>query len=230
MIYSVEQLNPIFEKVEKPGRYTGGEFNQIIKDNVSLKFALCFPDLYEIGMANNGIQILYDKVNKLEFASCERVFTPAQDFAELLVENNLSLYTLETKRPLYEFDILGFNISYELLYTNILYTLELGGLPLLAEERDDSHPLIIGGGEAVSNPAPMHKFIDLFFVGEGENGIIEICNVVNSAKVRGKSKHETLLELSEIDGVFVPSRAGLKTNSDGFPLLRVSINYKMSIP
>lgn len=226
MRYTLEQLTPLLEAVEKPGQYTGGECNSIIKEEASLKFALCYPDLYEVGMANNGIQILYSIVNGLDFAACERVCVPAPDFFKELKKAELKLYTLETFTQVSDFDILGFNLSHELLYTNVLYILDGSGIPLLSKDRDESHPLVIAGGEAASNPAPMHPYIDAFFFGEGEEGIVAITKTVYEAKRNGLDRKQILEILSKLEGIFVPSQRDYKENSDGMLCYTGSVTVK----
>ncbi|MFW5808009.1 MAG: TIGR03960 family B12-binding radical SAM protein [Spirochaetota bacterium] len=215
MRYTLEMLAPLLEQVEKPARYVGGEFNSIVKDHADIRFALCYPDLYDVGMANNGIQILYGILNSMDGIACERIFAAAPDYMKLLKENQLSLYTLETLTPVHACDILGLNLSHELLYTTVLYILDGCGIPLLSEERTDDHPLIIAGGEATSNPGPMHDFIDIFYFGEGEAGICAVAEAVRAGRADGVSRKELLRRTASLDGVFVPSLASITTNSDG---------------
>jgi radical SAM family uncharacterized protein/radical SAM-linked protein len=198
-------MNELLCGIEKPGRYTGGELNVIIKENADLRMAISFPDLYEVGMSNAGIQVLYARVNALEGAACERVFAAAPDFEKRLRDTGTRLFTLETRTPLAELDALGFNLSHELLYTNVLQILDLGGIPLLRAERRDGDPLVLAGGECASNPAPMGDFIDAFFAGDGEEGIAEIAASLLESKAAGLSRVEKLERLSGIAGVFVPS-------------------------
>jgi hypothetical protein len=164
--------------VEKPGRYTGGELNAVRKPDAFLRVGLSYPDLYEVGMSNNGVRILYDAVNRIEEFACERVFAVPADFEERLRALALPLFTLESRIPLSHLDMLGFNLSHELLYTNVLQILDLGGIPLLARERAPGDPIVVAGGEAASNPAPMLGFFDAFFVGDGEEGIVDIARVL----------------------------------------------------
>lgn len=193
--------------IEKPGRYTGGELNVIIKEGAAFRMAISFPDLYEVGMSNAGIQVLYSRVNELEGAACERVFAAAIDFEKRLRETGTRLFTLETRAPLRELDALGFNLSHELLFTNALQIIDLGGIPLLRADRREGDPLVLAGGECASNPAPMLDFIDAFFAGEGEEGIVEIAAALMEAKAAGLPRAEKLKRLSDIGGVYVPSLA-----------------------
>ena len=204
----LDQLLPF---VVKPARYTGGELNSIVKDwgedssSVRpLRVALAFPDLYDIGMSNLALQIIYGLLNAQESVLCERVFAPWPDLEALLREHKLPLYTLESKRALADFDAIGFSLSYELCYTNVLNMLDLAGIPVLSSERDDSHPLIFAGGHAAFNPAPMSDFIDFFIIGEVEDVMLEIIETLHRS-VCTISKIEILAALSKIEGVYVPS-------------------------
>jgi len=192
-------------QVQKPGRYIGGELNSIVKKDVDFRVAISYPDLYDVGMANNGIRILYDIANSLENIACERVFAVAPDFEEILRSNKIPLYTLETYTPIKKLDILGFNLSHELLSTNILQILDLGEIPILASKRVENDPYIIGGGESVSNPTPLKQFFDLFFTGDGEEGFPDIILAIKQGKEDGLSRSEILDKLSDLDGVIVSS-------------------------
>ena len=202
-----EDLEKILKKVERPSRYLNGEWNAIIKDplKVKTKIALVFPDTYEIGMSYLGLKILYSILNKREDILAERVFSPWIDFERELRERNIPLFSLENRIPLKEFDIVGFSLLYELNYTNVLNILDLGKIPLKSSERDLDYPLIIAGGPAVFNPEPLAEFFDLFFLGDGEEGFLEIVDKFNSLKGKVKNKIEMLEHLSEIRGVYIPS-------------------------
>ncbi len=191
--------------VQKPARYTGGEYNQVVRADAEFRMAVCYPDLYEVGMSNHGIRILYDIANSMEAVACERVFSVDLDLEKRLRARGLPLFTLETRTPLAALDLLAVNLSHELLYTNVMQVLDLGGIPLMARERNDSLPLVIAGGEAACNPAPMGDFVDAFFLGDGEEGIVEIVECLLSAKRRKLSRVEKLRLLNEIEGVYVPS-------------------------
>jgi radical SAM family uncharacterized protein len=199
-------LERILPYVQKPGRYTGGELNQVVKEwsSIETHVALIFPDIYDLGMSNLGLAILYDQLNQRPDVLCERSFSPAADMENIMRARNLPLYSLESKHPLSAFDILGFSLPYESLYTNTLNVLDLANIPLFSSERTERHPLIIAGGHATYNPEPMHAFIDAFVIGEGEEVIHDIVNVYQAWKKRGGSRRELLLGLTKIWGVYVP--------------------------
>ncbi|HPK46146.1 MAG TPA: B12-binding domain-containing radical SAM protein, partial [Spirochaetota bacterium] len=198
-----ETIYNLLTTVSKPARYAGGEWNAIVKPHARVKVGLCFPDLYEVGMSNNGIQILYHAINGMQHAAAERVFAVEHDFENQLRQSNIPLYTLETYTPLCALDMLGFNAACELLYTNILQVIDLGTIPLYAKNRGDSYPLIIIGGEAMSNPAPMLPFADAIFVGDGEEAIIRIAQVLIDKKDKHLLKDEVLTKIAAIEGVLV---------------------------
>ena len=201
------RLERILPSIQKPGRYTGGEYNQVVKnwDTIETKVALVFPDLYDLGMSNLGLAILYEILNKRSDTLAERCFAPWVDMEAALRQNNIPLYSLETKHPLSQFDIIGFSLPYETLYTNALNILDLGGIPVLAENRTRQDPLVIAGGHAVHNPEPMHAFIDAFVIGEGEEAIEDIVKVYQAWKTSSKDRLDLLKELSKIWGVYVPA-------------------------
>ncbi|MCJ7702936.1 MAG: TIGR03960 family B12-binding radical SAM protein, partial [Anaerolineales bacterium] len=214
------QLERILPRVQKPGRYFGGELNQVVKDwqEIQTKIALIFPDIYDLGMSNLGLSILYDLINQREDALAERVFAPWIDMEEIMRAEGLPLYSLETKNPLSKFDILGFSLPYETLYTSALNILDLSGIPIYSKDRGTDHPLIIAGGHATFNPEPMHAFIDAFVVGEGEDVIQEIIDCVQKCKSDNPQvgdRDALLLELSKIWGVYVPSLYKALYNADG---------------
>ena len=159
--------------VTKPARYTGGEWNSVTKGDqgIDCRVALCFPDLYEIGMSHLGLKILYSILNDRSDVACERSFAPWHDMEKVMRERGIPLFSLETKRPLNEFDIIGFSLQYELSYTNILNMLDLSGMPLFSKDRDGHHPLVIGGGPCAFNPEPLADFFDCFVIGEGEEAV-----------------------------------------------------------
>ena len=200
----LESLEDILLKVEKPARYTGGEWNMANKQDAKLKFALCFPDVYEIGMSHLGSRILYNVLNMREDTFCERAFAPWPDMEKGLVEAGLALFSLESKRPLNEFDIVGFSLLYELCYTNVLSMLKLGCIPLLAKERDERHPLIICGGTCACNPEPLADYMDAVLLGDGEELLPDVLDAYLSEREAGSSRHEILLRLSKIKGVYIP--------------------------
>ncbi len=211
------QLEHILPRVQRPGRYTGGELNAISKDwdGIETKIALAFPDLYDIGMSNYGLMVLYDIVNQRTDALAERVYCPWEDMEALMRENNLPLYALESKQPLNNFDIIGLSLPYETLYTNTLNLLDLGGVPLFGHERDASHPLVIAGGHAMLNPEPMHAFLDAVVIGEGEEVIGEIIDTYQAWKQAGEERQCLLERLSKIWGVYVPTLYQAHYEPDG---------------
>ena len=213
------RLDRILLKVQKPGRYVGGELNSIVKDweAITTRVAFVFPDIYDIGVSNVGLKILYDQVNQREDALAERAYAPWLDMEALMREHEIPLYALESKRPLASFDIIGVSLPYETLYTNTLNILDLSGIPLRSEERDETHPVIIAGGHSTMNPEPMHAFIDAFVIGEGEEVIHDIIDALQA--FRSQRKDETsdtfhlsslqargalLHRLARIQGVYVP--------------------------
>ncbi len=210
-------LERILLKVQKPGRYVGGELNTVIKDwdRVDTKIAFVFPDIYDIGISNLGLQILYDLVNQRPDALAERAYAPWVDMEEQMRANAIPLYSLETKHALAGFDILGFSLPYETLYTNALNMLDLAGIPLRASQRGQAHPLVIAGGHACFNPEPMHAFIDAFVVGEGEAVILEIIDAVQSARAHKEPRRDVLLRLAKIPGVYVPRFYDVTYRDDG---------------
>jgi len=191
--------------VEKPCRYTGGETGSISKENPQMRFGLAFPDAYEIGISNLGFQILYTILNDLEGVAAERAYAPWPDMEEVLRRDGARLATLESRTPLHQTDVIGFTLQYELSYSNILNMLELGGVPLLARDRSEAFPLVLGGGPCACNPEPLADFFDAFLLGDGEEAIIEIANECLEAKRLGETKKELLVRLSRIPGVYIPS-------------------------
>jgi radical SAM family uncharacterized protein len=200
------RLDRILLKVTKPGRYVGGEFNTTVKDwdKARTRVALVFPDIYDIGISNVGLKILYDQVNQREDALAERAYAPWTDMEALMREQGIPLYSLETFHPLEAFDIIGLSLPYETLYTNTLNILDLAGIPVRSGERSEAHPIIIAGGHSAMNPEPMHAFIDAFAIGEGEEVIHDIIDAVRKSKAAGASRPETMRSLAKIPGVYVP--------------------------
>ena len=201
------KLDRILLKVQKPGRYVGGELNSIVKDweKAKTKVAFVFPDIYDIGISNVGIKILYDQVNQREDALAERAYAPWTDMEELMREHGIPLYTLESKQPLACFDLIGFTLPYETLYTNTLNILDLAGIPVRSADRNESHPIIIAGGHSTTNPEPMHAFIDAFVIGEGEEVIHDVVDTIQKFKSSPSYKRsELLVALAQISGVYVP--------------------------
>ncbi len=213
------RLERVLPTVQKPGRYTGGELNQVVKDwdTVNTKVALVFPDIYDLGMSNLGLAILYDQLNQREEVLAERAYLPWADMEAAMRENEIPLYSLETKHPLTDFDIIGISLPYETLYTSTLNALDLAGIPLFSAERGPEHPLIIAGGHSTFNPEPMHAFIDAFVIGEGEGAIQEIVDVVQTHQQSADSgeRRALLHDLSKIWGVYVPSLYEAHYHDDG---------------
>lgn len=198
-------LTRLLMEVEKPTRYMGGEWNMVKKEEENFRFALCFPDVYEIGMSHMGSRILYHVLNEMEGVACERCFCPWSDMEALLRREGMPLFSLENRLPLGSFDIVGFSLLYEMCYTNILTMLELSRIPFLAKERGEDMPLILAGGPCAVNPEPLAEIVDAVIVGDGEEAEPEIVEAVRASKAAGESKHQLLLRLSAIDGVYIPS-------------------------
>lgn len=201
------KLKQILLQVQKPGRYVGGEYGQFVKpwDSVATRFALVFPDIYDIGVPNLGITILYDLINSREDSLCERAYVPWLDMETLMREHEIPLYSLESFHPLNQFNIIGFTLPYETLYTNVLNALDLAGIPLKSSERFDTQPFIIAGGHAAYNPEPMAEFIDAFVIGEGEEIIHEIIEAYEKEKMKGSTRKQILSAFQQIPGIYVPS-------------------------
>ncbi len=203
--------------IENPARYIGNEINMVKKDPkaVDVRFLMCFPDVYEIGMSHLGIQILYDMFNRREDTYCERVYSPWVDLDKVLREGKIPLFSLETQSPVVDFDFLGITLQYEMCYTNVLQILDLGGMPLLAKERDEQFPLVIGGGPCAYNPEPLADFFDLFYIGEGEVSYDALLELYKHHKKEGYKKEAFLLEASKIPGIYVPSLYEVAYGEDG---------------
>ena len=212
-----ELLQRILPSVQKPARYTGGEFNEIQKnlEDVRVRVAFCFPDTYEIGMSNVGMRILYGVMNEMDGVWCERVFAPWGDMEDAMRQHNLPLWALESQDPVKDFDMIAFTIGYEMCYTNILNMLSLAGVPLHAKEREGLHNIVFAGGVCAFNPEPLAEFIDFFSLGEGEEITPEIVALYDRAKSEGWSKDAFLLEVSKIPGIYVPSFYEHTYNPDG---------------
>jgi len=212
-----KNVEKILQYVQKPARYAGGELNSVQKDlkNVSLRYAFCFPDLYEIGMSHLGMKILYSLVNSKEDYWCERVFAPDTDMEEQMRKNNVPLFALESGDYIKDFDIIGFTLMYELSYTNVLNMLDLAGIPLKSSDRTDLAPIICCGGPCACNPEPITDFVDIVFLGDGEESTIEVLDLLKECKQNGSSKHDFLLKAKDINGVYVPSFYQDSYNDDG---------------
>lgn len=207
----------ILLKIEKPARYIGNEVNSVMKDKdtVDVRFAMCFPDVYEIGMSHLGIQILYDMFNRREDIWCERVYSPWPDLDKVMREKKIPLFALESQEPVKDFDFLGITIQYEMCYTNILQVLDLSGISLLAEERTEEDPIVIGGGPCSYNPEPLAQFFDLFYMGEGETVYFPLIDLYKENKKQGGSRMDFLRKAAQIPGIYVPCLYEVTYKEDG---------------
>ena len=207
----------ILLKIEKPARYIGNEVNSVMKDKskIDIRFAMCFPDVYEIGMSHLGIQILYDMFNRREDVWCERVYSPWTDLDKVMREENIPLFALESQDPIKDFDFLGITNQYEMCYTNILQVLDLSQIPLKAKDRTEEHPIVIGGGPCTYNPEPLADFFDLFYIGEGETVYDELLNAYKGNKKNGGSRKDFLEMAAQIEGIYVPAFYDVFYNEDG---------------
>ena len=212
-----DKIEKILLKANKPARYIGGELGSVVKDKskVDVRFAFCFPDVYDVGMSHLGMKILYGLKNSVDNYWCERVFMPEKDFEKLMRENDIPLYALESLDPLTEFDFIGFTLQYELSYTNVLAMLDLAGIPVKAKDRTELTPIVIGGGPCVCNPEPMADFFDLFVIGEGEEVNLELMALYEKMKPNNPTKREFLLEAAKIEGIYVPAFYDVDYNDDG---------------
>ena len=207
----------ILLKIEKPARYIGNEVNSVMKDKekVDIRFAMCFPDVYEIGMSHLGIQILYDMFNRREDTWCERVYSPWTDLDKVLREKNIPLFALESQDPVRDFDFLGITIQFEMCYTNILQILDLSRIPLHSSDRTEKDPFVIGGGPCTCNPEPLADFFDIFYIGEGETVYDELLDAYKTWKSSGKSRKAFLETAAQIEGLYVPAFYDPEYNTDG---------------
>ena len=207
----------MLDQVQKPTRYTGGEMNTQLKpwDSAKLHFAFCFPDTYEVGMSHLGMKILYAAMNQQSDMLCERAFMPWVDMMDLMKQENVPLFTLESRSPLSAFDVVGFTLQYEMSYSNILAMLELGGIPLLRENRREEDPIVVAGGPCAFNPEPLADFIDAFMVGDGEEQILDLNRVIMQGREEGASRMTILKRLCAIRGVYVPALYDVQYNADG---------------
>ena len=207
----------ILMKIEKPARYIGGEVNAVTKnpDDVQVRFAMCFPDVYEIGMSHLGIQILYDMFNRRDDVWCERVYSPWVDLDKVMREEKIPLFALESQDPVRDFDFLGITIQYEMCYTNILQVLDLSGIPLHAKDRTEEDPIVIGGGPCAYNPEPIAEFFDMFYIGEGETVYNELLDTYKENKKNGGSRMDFLEKACQIDGIYVPAFYDVTYHEDG---------------
>ena len=207
----------ILMTIDKPARYIGNEINSVVKDTskVDIRFAMCFPDVYEIGMSHLGIQILYDMFNKREDTWCERVYSPWPDLHEIMQEKQIPLFGLESQEPIKNFDFLAMTLQYEMCYTNILQILDLSQIPLRSKDRTEKDPLVIGGGPCSYNPEPIADFFDIFYIGEGETRYDNLFDLYKQMKKDGRSRQEMLHEIAKIPGMYVPSLYTVSYKEDG---------------
>lgn len=219
-----ERLEKCLKKVEKPARYIGGELNSIVKEEAALRFCFCFPDVYEVGMSHLGMQILYFAMNETDYA-CERAFAPWPDMAEAMNNESIPLYSLETKTPLSEFDVVGFTLQYEMSYTNILYMLDLANITLLAENRKEEEPFVMAGGPCATTPEPLADFMDCFLIGEGEHLNIQVMDKIKEGREAGLNRKEILRSLAALEGVYVPSLYEVTYKEDG-----TILSYRPLVP
>ena len=210
-----DKLERILPRVQKPARYTGGELGEIVKPDADTRLVLCFPDVYEVGMSHMGISILYHIINQTDGAAAERCFSPWPDMERALRDADIPLYSLETKTPLCDFDIVGINLSYEMCYTNVLAMLELGRIPLYAADRGDDAPVVIGGGGCVMSPEPVAAFFDLFVIGEGEEALPELTALYRQCRAKGWDRRAFLKQAAAMPGIYVPSLYDIAYNDDG---------------
>ncbi len=219
MNYKLALSDDILMKVDKPARYIGNEVNAVVKDKskVDVRFAMCFPDVYEIGMSHLGIQILYGMLNSYEDTWCERVYSPWADLDKIMREEQIPLFALESQEPIKDFDFLGITIQYEMCYTNILQVLDLAHIPLKAADRGNGwdYPIVIGGGPCTYNPEPIADFFDMFYIGEGETQYRKLLDVYKACRAQGKSRQEFLYEASKVPGMYVPSLYDVQYKEDG---------------
>ena len=202
--------------VEKPARYIGGEVNMQVKnlDEIDIRFCMCFPDVYEIGMSHLGIQILYDILNRRNDTYCERVYSPWVDLDQIMREKNIPLFALESQEPVKNFDFLGITLQYEMCYTNILQILELSQIPIYAKDRTEEDPIVIGGGPCTYNPEPIADFFDIFYIGEGEVAYNELLDIYKQCKKEGKTRKEYLEQVAQVRGIYVPAFYDVKYKED----------------
>ncbi len=212
-----KQLDKLLKRVEKPGRYIGGEVNSVTKDpeNTNVNFCFCFPDIYEIGMSYLGLQILYKVLNDKPNVYCQRAFQPQTDMEELMRAEGIGLFTLEQKNLLREMDIVGFTLQYEMSFTTVLNMIDLAGIPLFARDRGEDMPLIIAGGPCAYNPEPLHEFVDCFLIGDGEKLLPEFMDLYDEMKKSGAGKEEFLKAACKLRGVYVPAFYDVEYNEDG---------------
>lgn len=211
-----KDVEKLLLKVQKPGRYVGGELNSVVKDknDIDVRFAFCFPDTYEIGMSHLGMKILYSLFNERDYIWCERVFAPWLDMEELMIDKKIPLFALESGDPITDFDFIGFTLQYELSYTNVLNMLRLANIPVKSCDRKELSQIVVAGGPCACNPEPLADFIDIFFIGEGEEVDLEVIDLYRECKKNNKSKEEFLNLAAQIKGVYIPALYNVEYNED----------------
>ncbi|MBQ7656605.1 MAG: B12-binding domain-containing radical SAM protein, partial [Clostridia bacterium] len=212
-----KKLEELLETVQRPARYTGGEMNAVVKDwnSVRCTFGFCFADTYEIGMSHLGMKILYYLINQREDALCERLFMPDADMADKMRAAGVPLFSLESRAALNEFDIIGFTLQYEMSYTNILEMLDLGRVPIRREDRGEKDTIVVAGGPCAFNPEPLAPFIDAFMIGDGEDVMHELIDVIRDGREAGLPRIDILRNLAKLEGVYVPAFYDVAYNEDG---------------
>ncbi|MBQ4464023.1 MAG: B12-binding domain-containing radical SAM protein, partial [Eubacterium sp.] len=215
--YELALPDDILMQIEKPARYTGGELNMVKKElsEVAVRFCMCFPDVYEIGMSHLGIQILYEMFNSWDDTYCERVYCLWPDLDKIMREKHIPLFSLETQSDIHDFDFLGITLQYEMCYTNILQVLDLSGIPFLSIERTDDDPIVVAGGPCTYNPEPVADFFDIVYIGEGEVSFRKLLDVYKEVKANGGSRRMFLYKAASVPGVYVPSLYDIEYNADG---------------
>ena len=215
--YELALSDDILMQIEKPARYTGGELNMVKKElsEVAVRFCMCFPDVYEIGMSHLGIQILYEMFNSWDDTYCERVYCPWPDLDKIMREKHIPLFSLETQSDIHDFDFLGITLQYEMCYTNILQVLDLSGIPFLSIERTDDDPIVVAGGPCTYNPEPVADFFDIVYIGEGEVSFRKLLDIYKEVKAAGGSRWVFLYKAASVPGIYVPSLYDVEYNADG---------------
>lgn len=211
------QIDALLDQVRTPARYIGGEMNTAAKpwETAAVRFAFCFPDLYEVGMSHLGMKILYEIINAQDYALCERVFAPAADMADAMRDGGVPLFSIESRRPVRAFDLVGFTLQYEMSYSTILEMLDLAGIPIFARDRGEDDPVVIAGGPCAFNPEPLHAFIDAFSLGDGEDSTLDVVQAIRESKAAGENREARLMRLSQIEGIYIPGFYDAAYHVDG---------------
>ena len=220
MIRNMRKLalsDEVLMSVDKAARYIGHEVNAIYKDldKIDIRFCMCFPEVYEVGMSHIGIQILYEMFNRREDTYCERTYSPWPDLDKIMREKHIPLFSMETQDPIRDFDFLGITLQYEMCYTNVLQILDLSQIPILAKDRTWDDPIVIGGGPCTYNPEPLADFFDIFYIGEGETVYDQLLDTYKEYRKAGRSRHDFLVAASRIEGLYIPELYEVAYNEDG---------------